>query len=207
MSQRIIPLEPIDGEPEGPVALTDVVIALYLEGVASHEHDGALHFEAGALTEAAVAAFAVGCAMGIAFEERVLDILEQTHPGAVEHVIEECREPLIEQAASARTSPDPIEPEDFIDDLLRAIEDEEHADEDTAHKALSMAFEYGCILAHVQRSAAMMVRNVFNRARAEAVSGLEAGTSEDVPPGPDPERPLQHLAAEIMSAYEADIGF
>ena len=70
-----------------------------------------------------------------------------------------------------------------------------------------MAFEYGCIRAHVERAAAMMVRNVFNRAQAEALAEFEAGTNDDLPPGPDPHRPLQDLAAEILSAYEADIGF
>ncbi len=207
MSQRIIPLEPIGGEPDGPVALTDVVIALYLEGVPGHDHDGERHFDAGPLSEATVAAFALGCAMGVGNGDRMLDILEQTHAGAVEHVIEECREPLVEKAAAVRSSPEPLEPEDFIDDLLRAVEDDAHATEDTAHNALSMAFEYGCILAHVERAAAMMVRNVFNRAQAEAVAEFEAGSSDDLPPGPDPHRPLQDLAAEILSAYEADIGF
>ena len=207
MSQRIIPLEPTGGEPDGPVALTDVVIALYLEGVPAHEDDGERHFDAGALSEAAVAAFALGCALGVGSGGRVLDILEQTHPGAVEHVIEECREPLTQQAEAVRRSPEPLEPEDFIDDLLRAIEDDAHPGDDTAHNALSMAFEYGVILAHVARPAAMMVRNVFNRAQAEALSEFEAEASDDLPPGPDPHRPLQDLAAEILSAYEADIGF
>ena len=207
MSQRIIPLEPVGDLPEGPVAFTDIVIALHVEGLPAHDHDGEPHFEPGPLSEAVVAAFALGCAVGADFPDRVLQVLEQTHPGAVGHVIEECREPLVEQAAAVRRSAEPLEPEDFIDDLLRAIEGDDHADAETAHNALSMGFEYGCILASVQRPAALMVRNAFNRAQAEAVSEFEAGTSDDVPPGPDPHRPLQELAEELISAYEADIGF
>ena len=204
----MIPLDPAPEEPEGPVALTDVVLALYLEGLPTHEsEDGERHYESGPLTEAAVAAFALGCAVGVEFADLVTTILEQTHPGAGEHVIEECREPLIEHAAAARRSGEPPEPEDFLDDLLQALEEPAHADTDTAHNALSMSFEYGCILAHVQRSAALLVRNTFDRAQAEALEEFEAGESGDLPPGPDPSGSLQAFAREIVAAYEADIGF
>jgi hypothetical protein len=69
-----------------------------------------------------------------------------------------------------------------------------------------MSFEYGCILAHVQRPAAIMVRNAYNRAQAETVEEFEGGES-DVPSGPDPLQSLQGLATEIMDAYVADVGF
>lgn len=211
MSDRIIPLEPVDsgGGSEGPAAFTDVVVVFYLDGLPRHDHDGEPFFDSGPLTEAAVAAFALGCAIGVDFPERIEQILEQTHLDAVEHILAECREPLEQHADAARRSTEPLEPEDFIDELLQVLEESEHADIETAQNALSMSFEYGLILAHVRRSAALVLRNAFNRAQEEAVRELEeeGPDEEDVPPGPAPFETLQEFAAEIMSAYEADIGF
>ena len=211
MSARIIPLEPVgsDDGPEGLATFTDVVVVFYLEGLPRHEHDGEPFFDSGPLTEATVAAFALGCAVGVDFPARIEQILEQTHSDAVEHIVAECREPLEEQVSAARRSTEPLEPEDFIDDLLQGLEEAEHADIETAQNALSMSFEYGLILAHVQRSAALVLRNAFNRSQEEAVRELEEEhpDEEDVPPGPAPFESLQEFSAEIMAAYEADIGF
>ena len=211
MADRIIPLEPVSsgGGPEGPAAFTDVVVVFYLEGLPQHDHDGEAFFESGPLSEATVAAFALGCAVGVDFPGRIEPVLEQTHPNVVEHIIAECREPLEQQADAARRSTEPLEPEDFIDDLLQALEEAEHADLETAQNALSMSFEYGLILAHVRRSAALVLRNAFNRSQEEAVRELdeEEPDEEDVPPSPAPFESLQEFAAEIMAAYEADIGF
>ena len=211
MSDRIIPLEPVssDDGPEGPAAFTDVVVVFYLQGLPQHDHDGELFFDGGPLSEGAVAAFALGCAVGVDFSSRIEQILEQTHTDAVEHIIAECRGPLEQQADAARRSTEPLEPEDFIDDLLQALEEAEHADLETAQNALSMSFEYGLVLAHLRRSAALVLRNAFNRSQEEAVRELdeEEPDEEDVPPGPAPFESLQEFAAEIMAAYEADIGF
>lgn len=100
-----------------------------------------------------------------------------------------------------------MEPEDFIDPLLQALEEGSHADAETAHNSLSMAFEYGCILAHIQRSAALLLRNAFNRSQDESVREFDEGESNDMPPGPDPYQSVQDLAKELMAAYESDIGF
>ena len=93
------------------------------------------------------------------------------------------------------------------------MEQGEHVDEETAHNALSMSFEYGCVLAYLERTGAIMVRNAFNRSQQEAVEAFEANVSEeppdpdDVPAGPDPYQRVQDLAEEILEAYGADIGF
>ena len=106
---------------------------------------------------------------------RIVPVLEQTHPGQVTEIIDECREPLEQQVAAARQTTDPLEPADFMGDLLQAMEEGGHADIETAQNALSMSFEYGLILAHVQRSAALVLRNAFNRAQEEAAQGRRTG--------------------------------
>lgn len=212
MPDRIIPLEPVDnsndGHDHGPIAFTDVVVALYLEGLPYHEHDEEMFYDSGPLSEAIVGSFALGCAVGVDFPSRIQQVLEQTHPGEVQHIVEECRNPLEAQVTAARSSTEPLEPEDFVDDLLEAIEKAEQADIETSQNALSVSFEYGLILAEIQRSAALVLRNAFNRSQEEAVAEFQDGPSEeDLPPGPDPFESLQELANEIVAAYEADIGF
>lgn len=170
-------------------------------------------FESGPLSEAMVGAFVLGCAMGIDHPNLILTILEQTHPTAVGEIIDECRAPMAEQVAAAKGASEPLEPEDFLDELIEALEQGEHVDEETAHNALSMSFEYGCVLAYLERTGAIMVRNAFNRSQQEAVEAFEASVSEelpdldDVPAGPDPYQRVQDLAEEILEAYGADIGF
>ena len=206
MSDRIITLEPIGGggEDDGPIALTDVVVALHLDGLPAHHHGDEPFYDCGPLSEAVVASFALGCAVGIDFPARIEPVLDQTHPGQAAHVIATCRDPIEQQIAAARRSPDPVDPEDFLDELLQAIEDADHADLESAQNALSMGFEYGLILARIRRSAALVLRNAFNRSQEDAVGDDADG---EPPPGPDPFASLQELAREIMAAYEADIGF
>ena len=72
---------------------------------------------------------------------------------------------------------------------------------------MSIGFEYGCVVARLERSAAILVRNAYNRDRRETLDDIEAGDDVEPPEGPDPYQSLQELAAEIMAAYEADIGF
>jgi hypothetical protein len=210
--RKFIPLENAD-DVEGPVTFTDVVIALHVEGLPTQlsEDDEAV-FEAGALAESVVAAFALGCAVGVEFPDRVGPILEQTHEDAVEHIIEECRGPLTELVSAAKEAAEPLQPESFIESLVDGVEQSEYADNETAHNALSMSFEYGCILAHVQRSAAILVRNAYNREQDAAVRELQAedpddADDDDLPGGPDPFHSVQEFATEVMEAYEADIGF
>ena len=215
MSDRIIHLEPVDSSShdDGPLAFTDVIVVVYLEGLPAHDHDGDVFYESDPLGEAVAGAFALGCAVGVDFPDRIVPVLEQTHPGQVTEIIDECREPLELQVAAARQTTDPLEPADFIGDMLQAIEEASHADIETAQNALSMSFEYGLILAHVQRSAALVLRNAFNRAQEKAAQEEEPedepadAEDEDLSPEYAPFESLQELAQEIMSAYEADIGF
>lgn len=227
MPNRVIPLEPVPprggpGADDGPLAFTDVVVLLHLENAPSHTRGGDSFFESDALEEAAVAAFGLGCAVGVDFPARIPQILEQTHPGEVEGIVAECAEPLERQVAAARQATEALAPEDFLHDLLETLEESEHADSETAQNAVSMSFEYGLLLANVSRSAALVLRNALNRSTADAMrAAVGAGESEegavDAPPsapsGPyatedePPFESLQELAAEMMSAYEADIGF
>ena len=214
MSDRIIPLESRDPHddandvPDGPAAFTDVILALYLEGLPSEEgEDGGPAYESGPLTEAVIGAFSLGCALGVEFPERVQPILEQTHPEGIDPIIEECREPLAARVAASRAGSAPLEAEHFIDDLLQAINQDEYVDNNTALNSVSIGFEYGCVVARLERSAAILVRNAYNRDRRETLDDIEAGDDVEPPEGPDPYQSLQELAAEIMAAYEADIGF
>ncbi len=222
MPNRVIPLEPVppgggDNGGDGPLAFTDVVVLLHLENAPSHTRQGDSFFESEALAEAAVAAFGLGCAVGVDFPARILPILEQTHPGEVERIVAECAEPLERQVAAARQATEALAPEDFLHDLLETLDESEHADAETAQNAVSMSFEYGLLLANASRSAALVLRNALNRATADA---LRAASSEDEGEGAEddpsassdledepPFESLQELAAEMVSAYEADIGF
>jgi hypothetical protein len=210
--RKFIPLENAE-DVEGPVTFTDVVIALHIGEVPTQlSEDDAEVFESSPLAESVIAAFALGCAVGVEFPDRIAPILEQTHAGAVEHIIEECRGPLTEQVAAAKEAAETLEPVSFIKSLVEGVEQAEYADNETAHNALSMSFEYGCILAHVQRAAAILVRNAYNREQDAAVRELQAddpddADDDDVPGGPDPFHSVQEFATEVMEAYEADIGF
>jgi hypothetical protein len=243
-ADRIIHLEPVD--PDEPLALTDVVIALYLEDLPVHgedlhgdedeheDHDHAAHahnghgpahahahgdeddeddeeepmFELGPLSEAVVGAFALGSAMGLEYPDRVNTLLDQTHPGQVEAIVEECRGALTELVQGTVAGGEALEAEDFVEELLESLAEEEHAGAEDAQNALSMAFEYGLILAQVHRNAAISVRNAFNREQATATEAYQAEEEgAEAPGGPDPFLTLQELAQEVMNAYEADIGF
>jgi hypothetical protein len=208
-AKKFIPLEAADPEEEeGPVTFTDVVIAIHLEGVPTESgEDGDPVFDVVALSESVIGAFALGCAVGVEYPDQVRVILEQTHPGATDEIVDECRGALTERVAAAREAKEALEAETFIGSLVDAVDEGPHADADTAQNALSMSFEYGCILAHLERSAAIIVRNEYNRAQDEAVADFEKGESDETPEGPDPFHSLQELATEVMEAYEADIGF
>ena len=215
MSSRVIPLEPVppggrDGDNDGPLAFTDVVVLLHLENAPSHEQGGDAFFESESLTEAAVGAFGLGCAVGADFPARISPILEQTHPGEVERIVAECAEPLERQVAAARQATEALAPEDFLHELLETLEESEQADAETAQNAVSMSFEYGLLLARVSRSAAIVLRNAVNRSTEDAMRAASGDGGESAPAADEGEPPfesLQELAAEMMSAYEADIGF
>ncbi len=206
--RRLIPLDDANDVPDGPAAFTDVILALYLEGLPFAEgEDGGPAYESGPLTEAVIGAFSLGCALGVEFPERVQPILEQTHPEGIDPIIEECHEPLAARVAASRAGSAPLEAEHFIDDLLQAIDQDGYADNNTALNSLSIGFEYGCVVARLERAAAILVRNAYNRDRRETLDEIEAGDDVEPPEGPDPYQSLQELAVEIMTAYEADIGF
>ena len=192
------------------MALTDVVLALYLEGLPRRDDpDGTSYFEAEPLTEAAAGAFALGCALGAAFPDRVRLILEQTHPGEVDAIISDCADPLEAEVAEAREAGRELEPSLFMASIFEAMDDVEPVEADVACNVVSIGFEYGCILAEVERRAAQMVRNSFNRRQAEVLrAAADADSAEGlILVGPDPERPVQELAQEVLAAYEKDFGF
>ncbi len=195
------------------MALTDVVLALYLEGLPRDDAHGSHSYSTGPLTEAAEGAFALGCALGVEFPDRVSLILAQTHPGEVQAIIDDCTGPLQDQVVEAREASAELEPALFMGSLFEALDEDEPVEADAACNILSIAFEYGCVLAHVERRGAQLVRNSFNRRQALAAQGRATteATSEPPPPamGPRPslDRPVQELAQELLTAYEADIGF
>ena len=163
-------------------------------------------FESGPLGESVIGAFGLGCAVGIEFPEKVQPILAQTHEDQVGEIVEACRGSLLERIEEARTAAEPIDAESFIGAIVDGIEERPFSDSETAQNALSMSFEYGCILAHVARGAAIVVRNEVNRSQQEQLEDFEEGLEPEAPEGPDPFHTLQQFAAEVMSAYEADMG-
>ena len=191
-----------------------MVLALYLEGLPSQDDAGGIsYYDPDPLMEAACAAFALGCALAIESPQQVMPVLKQTHPDDAEAIVAECTPPLLEQVAEARASSAELRPELFLEALLEALEESEPVEAEVAYNIISIAFEYGCILAHVERRAALTVRNGFNRLQAQALSAQAGQQSEDIADaprylaGPDPHRPVQDLARELLSAYEQDIGF
>lgn len=205
--RKFIPLETVESFEEEPLAFTDVVIALYLEGLPSgiDEEDQQV-FESAPLAEAVIGAFCLGCAIGIEYPERLMPILNQTHDEDLDDIIDECRESLTARIDEAKSAAEPLEAETFIVAMTDGLDERPYTSADTAQNALSMSFEYGCVLAHVQRSAAIVVRNEFNRSQEEAVEEFEDDGESDGLQGPDPFHSLQEFALEIIAAYEADIG-
>ncbi len=195
------------------MALTDVVLALYLECLPRDDAHDRHSYSTGPLVEAAEGAFALGCALGVEFPDRVSLILGQTHPGEVQAIIDDCTGPLQDQVVEAREAGAELEPALFMGSLFEALEENEPVEADAACNILSIAFEYGCVLAHVERRGAQLVRNSFNRRRALAAQGQAPTESAEGPPppatGPRPGlgRPVQELAHELVGAYESDIGF
>ena len=230
MPNRVIPLEPVppgggDEGDGGALAFTDVVVLLHLEAAPSQAHGSDTLFESEPVAEAAVGAFGLGCAVGVDFPARVLPILEQTHPGESERIAAECAEPLERQVAAARQSTETLAADDFLYDLLETLDESERVDAETAQNAVSMSFEYGLLLARVSRSAALVLRNAVNRSLEDAMRApppdapSPEGEGAPAPSASDPAAPpegeevappfesLQELAAEMMAAYEADVGF
>ena len=213
MPNRVIPLEPVppgggDEGDGGALAFTDVVVLLHLEAAPSQAHGSDTLFESEPVAEAAVGAFGLGCAVGVDFPARVLPILEQTHPGESERIAAECAEPLERQVAAARQSTETLAADDFLYDLLETLDESERVDAETAQNAVSMSFEYGLLLARVSRSAALVLRNAVNRSLEDAMRAAPPeGQASDGEESAPPFESLQELAAEMMAAYEADVGF
>ncbi len=210
--RKFIPLTAIEEFDEESIAFTDVVIALYLEGLpVDIDEEGEQVFESAPLTEAVIGAFCLGCAIGIEYPERLLAILTQTHVDELDEIINECRGSLTQCIEEARAAAEPIEAESFISEMTGGLDERPYASAETAQSALSMSFEYGCILAYVERGVAIMVRNEFNRSEevaAEEPEEEEQEQEEDMgrKVGSAPYHSLQEFAAEIVAAYEADIG-
>ena len=205
--RKFIPLDAIEDIDEAPVALTDVVIALYLEGLPSDigEEDDQV-FESPPLAEAVIGAFCLGCAIGVEYPERLLPILTQTHAHDIDEIIDECRASLTQRIDEAKAAAEPIEAESFIAAMTDGLDERPYTSAETAQSVLSMSFEYGCVLAHVDRGAARVVRNEFNRSQEEAVDEFDGEGDIEPHEGPDPYHSLQDFAEEIIAAYEADIG-
>jgi hypothetical protein len=192
-----------------------VVLALYLEDVPYHTGaDGAISFDTEPIMEVSAEAFVLGCALGLEFPDRVSLILEQTHPGEVDAIIADCAGPLEERVADARESGAEIGPEVFLESLLDALEESGPVEADVAYNVISIGFEYGCILARVERRAALSVRNGFNRAQATLAQAAAhdkqatGGNGDDqVPADPGGIASVQELARELLLAYEQETGF
>lgn len=190
-----------------------MVVTLYLEELPrTNGHSGPV-YSIQPLAEFASSAFALGCAIGVQFRDTIVPILEQTHPGEAEAIIEDCAGPLRAQILEVREEAIELNPEVFIGSVFEGLEDEEPIDLDATCNILSIAFEYGCVLAHVERGAAQVVRNSFNR-RETVTSNIETSliaVSGQTPPSQEVEqsrlRPIQEFAQELFSAYEAGIGF
>ena len=135
-----------------------------------------------------------------------MPILRQTHEDDLSEVVEDCREALLERIDEAKEAMEPLEAESFVGAIVDSIEERPYCDSDTAQNALSMAFEYGCILAHAARGAAIAVRNEVNRSQQERVEEFEEGLDDEAPEGPEAFQTLQEFATEVMEAYEADLG-
>jgi len=226
--RKFIPLDAIEDIDDEPIAFTDVVIALYLEGLSSDmdEHQDEV-FESAPLAEAVIGAFCLGCAIGIEYPERLLPILTQTHEDEIDEIINECRESLTQRIDEAKAAAEPLEAESFIVAMTDGLDERPYTSAETAQSVLSMSFEYGCVLAHIERGAAIVVRNEFNRSEEAAMEEIEDQedhashdhtghgheghdharhdpASDDS--GHGPYYSVQEFAAEIISAYEADIG-
>ena len=184
------------------MAFTDVVLAWQLEELPYQEVSGAVHYDANEVMEAASAAFALGCALGLDSLDRVPLILEQTHPGEVQEIITECTGPLTELAAEAQESGEEMGAELFLGGLFEVLEEDEPVEAGIAYNIISIGFEYGCILAHAERRAAMLVRNNFNRELATVTS-----TQAEQAAGPEPFQTLQEIAHQMLEDYESEIGF
>jgi hypothetical protein len=203
--------QPISGSDiEQHVPLTDVVLMLYLEEIpqVSEGPSGEPIYEAEALRKASAGAFTMGCAIGMDFPDLVRPILEQTHSDeGADTIIEDCEGPLTEQVVEARAANQELNSALFLESLFEAMEEDEEIEAQAAYNVLSISFEYGCILAKVERRAALLVRNDFNRKQAEQVEAMERGEEPFPVLGPDPNRPIQDTAKELVTAYQADIGF
>ena len=182
------------------MAFTDIVLAWQLEDLPYRESGETVYYDPDELVEAASAAFAFGCALGLDFPGRLPLILEQTHPGEGEAIVAECAGPLRELAAEARESAEEVGAELFLSSLFEALDDAEPVEAATGYNVISIGFEYGCILAHVERRAAMLVRNSFNRELAAVAQAQRAS-------GPARFQSLQELAREMLLDYEREVGF
>jgi hypothetical protein len=209
---KYIQLDAAEEVDDEPLAFTDVVIALYLDGLPSDtDEDDEDIFESAPLAEAVIGAFCLGCAIGIEYPERLLPILSQTHEDELDEIIDECKKSLVQCIDEAKAAAEPIEAESFIVAMTDGLDELPYASAETAQSVLSMSFEYGCVLAHVERGAAIVVRNEFNRSEEAAMSEIADGDEDeedDAQPheGAEPFHSLQEFAAEIIAAYEADIG-
>ena len=198
------------GHTEQNIPLTDVVLMLYLEEIAQEEStvSGAPAYEANAVKRSANGAFSMGCATGIAFPDLVHSILAQTHPKEDPvALIEECKEPLLEQIVEARTANEEIGAGLFLESLFDAMEEDEYMEAQATYNVLSISFEYGCILASVDRRAALLTRNDFNRKQKELVESIMTGQEPHQVLGTDPSRPIQDTTKELIAAYLSDFGF
>ena len=181
------------------------MLALYLEELPYREEGGTTTYDPEPLMEAAAGAFALGCAMAVEAPDRVPLILEQTHPGEVDAIVADCTEPLQERVVEAQAAKAELVPELFLGALFDTFEDGEPVEATVAYNVISIGFEYGCILAQVERRAAQMVRNSYNRHQVLDATSPEDETSSGAVPLPF--KAIQELAKEVLSAYEQDIGF
>ena len=228
MADLTIPLESrddFDGD-DYPLAFTDFMIAHILENMApTEEADRSITFDAEDVALACVLSLVLGCAAGVEFPSRIDAILDQTHPGEVETIVEDCRSRIEELTAAARSGTEALAPEDLIGEVLDSIREAGRIDAQSTQLAVSMSFEYGVVVARVHRGTALVLRNGFERRHrdlAEEVPPIVLDDEDDdivvFPDGEDEDEgvdigdddllpTLQTVVAGMMTEYEEAVGF
>ena len=207
MPDRTIPLEPRESfDDDGPVPFIDYVAAIIVDSVEQIEADGETGCDARSLEVGITGAFALGCAIGVEFPDRVEQVLEQAFPGDVAEALDELRQPLAEQVAALRNSGAPLEAEAFTAEIAESLDGADAATLEFAVALIRHTFAYGVMLARLERATAIVLRNAMDRAQREAYEELQElqaqGSGED-----EPFETLQGVARSIMDDYEAEVGF
>ena len=207
MPDRIIPLESRESfEDDGPASFIEYVAAIILGSVEQVEVDDEAGYDARSLDVGITGAFALGCAVGVEFPNRIEQVLEQVLPGEVAVVLDELRQPFADQVAALRNSGAPLEAEAFTAEIVESLDGADAASLEVAATLIQQTLAYGIMLARLERATAIVLRNAMDRAQREAYEELQELQIPDAG-GDGPFETLQGVARCIMDDYEAEIGF